>query len=364
MKINKYLNKITKTDILIICLGLVFLIGLLDYITGTEISLSILYLIPIVVIAWKAGRKRAILLAFLCACVWAFTNGISNTEVQVFNSTHLWNTLVRFGFFITIALLMDKVINYKTGLEEKIHQRTAELWMEIESRIKTEKELKSKSDKLSLLAKRMQIIREEENTKIAREIHDELGQALTAIKIEILTLSKKYANNKFIVDRLFIVTDIVDGIIKAVRKISTRLRPRLLDELGLLPAIEGHLKDVQNRTGIDCNITGSDENLKLNQDVSNNIFRIYQEAITNIIRHSRATKVSVKIFSNYKEKLIMEINDNGIGLPEGYMDKTNSLGILGMKERALTLKGTVDVLPGKYVGTKVIIMIPLNHKGK
>jgi signal transduction histidine kinase len=361
MKFNEYLNKIGKTGIFIFGLVVIILIGLLDFIVPKEISLSILYLIPIVIVAWKVGKFKAIVIAFISACVWAASNEFTGSDWLVINTTNIWNTLVRLGFFIIIAVLIDMVIKYKFSLEEKILLRTSELSAEIESRTKTEKELKKKSDKLSLLTKRIQVIKEEENTKIAREIHDELGQALTAIKIETVSLSKKYANDQLIVDRLFIVTDIVDDIIKSIRKISTRLRPRLLDELGLIPAIEWHLKDFQNRTGINYTLESSSDSFKLTQAVSNNIFRIFQEAITNIIRHSRAKEISINIHNNSSGKFIMEITDDGIGLPEGYMDKTNSLGILGMKERAQMLKGTVDVIPAPECGTKVIIKVPLNH---
>lgn len=361
MKLYEKLNKISKNGIVIISFFCVFFIGFIDYITKKEISLSILYLIPIIITAWRAGRFHAFIIAFLSSLVWAVSNGITDTNQLVINATHVWNTLVRLGFFIIVTILIDMVIKYKYSLEEKILLRTSELSAEIQTRINTEKELKKKSDKLSLLTKRIQVIKEEENTKIAREIHDELGQALTAIKIETVSLSKKYANDQVIVDRLFIVTDIVDDIIKSIRKISTRLRPRLLDELGLIPAIEWHLKDFQHRTGINYSLDASNDSFKLNQSVSNNIFRIFQEAITNIIRHARAKQVSINIHNNSAGKFIMEITDDGVGLPEGYLDKTNSLGILGMKERAQMLKGTVDVLPANNGGTKVLIKIPLNH---
>lgn len=360
MKIVAYINKTGKIGSITFSIVLVFLIGLLDYIIASEISLSILYLFPISVIAWMKGKNYAIFIAFLSACVWAVSNGMTNQDLQIFNTTHIWNTLVRLGFFIIITQLLDKVINFKFSLEEKINRRTEELSSEILARIETEKELKKKSEKLSLLTKRIQNIREEENIKIAREIHDELGQALTAIKIETVALSKKYSNDQVIVDRLYIVTDIVENIIKTIRKISIRLRPRLLDELGLIPAIEFYMKDFKIRTGINYRLNIPDENFNINNTSSNNIFRIFQEAITNIIRYSQAKEVTVKINKNGSGIFVMEIKDNGIGLPEEYMDKIDSLGIIGMKERANMLKGTVDVLPGKDSGTEVILKIPLN----
>ena len=225
---------------------------------------------------------------------------------------------------------------------------------------KVEDELKSKSENLRQLIIRIENIKEEENTKIAREIHDELGQALTAIKISLTSLSKNYSNDKDIVEHLYLVNSTIDETIKSMRKISTRLRPRLLDELGLLPAIQWQLREFQTRTGIRCILTTSDEDIKLESSISTNLFRIFQEALTNISRHSKASNVKISIFYENVGMLTMDIKDNGVGIPKNVSEKSGRLGILGMKERAQILGGGLEVISCENEGTEVIVNIPIN----
>lgn len=225
---------------------------------------------------------------------------------------------------------------------------------------KVEEELKNTSENLRQLIMRIENIKEEENTKIAREIHDELGQALTAIKISLTSLSKNYSNDKDIVEHLFLVNSTIDETIKSMRKISTRLRPRLLDELGLLPAIQWQLREFQTRTGIRCILTTSDEDIKLESSISTNLFRIFQEALTNVSRHSKATNVKITIFYEQVGMLTMDIKDNGVGISKSVMETSGRLGILGMKERAQILGGGLEVISRENEGTEVIVNVPIN----
>jgi len=207
----------------------------------------------------------------------------------------------------------------------------------------------------------MHMIREEESTTISREIHDELGQALTAIKIDVAWLSKRYANDSALIESLFMISNTIDDTIKTVRRISTRLRPRLLDELGLIPAIEWQVKEFRTRTGIKVDLFVPGDNINLTSVVSSALFRIFQEAITNVARHSKATNLLVEINENNR-KLNMKIRDNGTGLPEDYMNKDHSLGILGMLERASSIGGNVELTYVPGGGTEVLVKVALNHQ--
>jgi len=362
LKIREYINRISKTTIVIVSLFLILLIGLIDFFTGVEFSVSIFYLIPISLVTWYAGKYEALFTAVICALIWLYAD-MQDIQRYSVSAIPYWNALVRFGFFLVVVYLVNALKVLNNELERKVKNRTIDLMAEINERKNTEEELYRKSEKLRQLIKRTQNIREEENSKIAREIHDVLGQSLTAIKIETVSMSKKYSNNTELVDRLFGVVNTIDDTIKSVREISTRLRPRLLDELGLLPAIEHQLREFQTRTGIRCSLTSVDENLKLNSTVSTALFRIFQEAITNVARHAEATNVKVRINNTSSPNctLTMEIIDNGIGLPHDYLEKSQSLGILGMKERAQILGGTIDFISAEDWGTAVVVNVPTNN---
>jgi signal transduction histidine kinase len=362
LKIREFLNNSSKITVILLGVALVLLIGFIDLVTGVEFSVSIFYLIPIYLVSWYSGKYEALFIALLSSLVWMYAD-VKDIQRYTISAIPYWNALVRFGFFLVVVYLLDALKILNKELEEKVKNRTVDLLAEINERKNTESELYRKSEKLRQLIKRSQNIREEENSKIAREIHDVLGQSLTAIKIEIISLSKKYSNITELVDRLYMVVNTVDDTIKSVREISTRLRPRLLDELGLLPAIELQLREFQTRTGIRCSLNAKDENLNLSPTVSTALFRIFQEAITNVARHAEATNVKVRINNpcSANETLTMEIIDNGIGLPHDYLDKSQSLGILGMKERAQILGGTIDFISADDWGTAVVVNIPTNN---
>lgn len=341
---------------------LVFLMGFIDYLTGSDLSFSIFYLIPIFILSWYSGKTDGTIIVLVGSVVWLGAN-VMGGDTKSVNAVIVWNTFVRFGIFILSVQLVNKLKKMHVGLEAEVAERTADLLAEINEREKAENELKNITEKLRKLTKRVQIIREEENKIIAREIHDELGQALTAIKIDIAWIGKKFSNNESVVESLHTISGTIDDTIKTVRKISTRLRPRLLDELGLFPAIEWQVKEFQNRTGVNCSLILPDDNIEINSTFSSAIFRIFQEAITNITRHSFAKNVYVEIISDNGSFLTMTIKDNGIGLPENYLYKEQSLGILGMQERAYSIGGSVDIKSTQGKGTEVLLKVPL-HKIK
>lgn len=354
----KTIENMTKPVRRLFGIFLVFLMGFLDFVTGPDISFSIFYLVPIMISVWYSGKKDGLLIALLSSVVW-LTVDIEGGFGSFLDAVAVWNTLVRFGFYLIIVFLINEVRKFQSELEHKVNDRTADLTAEISERKKAEEELKITTEKLRQLTKRIQVIREEENKIIAREIHDELGQALTAIKIDVAWLSKRYANDESMVESLFTISNTIDDTIKTVRKISTRLRPRLLDELGLLPAIEWQMKEFQSRTGINCSMVLPEDTVDLNSIASSAIFRIFQEAITNVARHAKATNLFINISVKDNGRLTLAIRDNGIGLPQNYHAKDHSLGILGMQERARTVGGKVEVKSVKEGGTEVLVKVPI-----
>ncbi len=232
---------------------------------------------------------------------------------------------------------------------------------DITERKRVEEKLRKTGLRLRNLASHLQTIREEERTAIAREIHDELGQVLTVLKIQITLVSNKLRDDQQeLKDKIISVSKMIDDTVEKVQRITAKLRPDILDELGLIPAIEWQAQEFQDVTGISCSFTLPRSELDLEEDKSTAIFRIFQEALTNIARHSKAKLISISI-QEKAENLILKIKDNGVGIAQEQTKDFKSLGIIGMKERALILGGevTIEGTPGK--GTEVRVQIPLNN---
>jgi signal transduction histidine kinase len=211
---------------------------------------------------------------------------------------------------------------------------------------------------LRALAARLQTVREDERSRTAREIHDELGQALTAIKLEFATLLRDLpAPQDSAKQRGRSILNLLDQAIQSVRRIATGLRPTILDDLGLVAALEWAADDFQTRTGTRCQISLPDVDVGPDPERATALFRIFQETLTNIARHANATHVSIRL-TEENGSVILEVHDNGIGIGEAQLSSRASLGILGMRERVLLLGGTLTIIgtPGK--GTLVRVLIP------
>ena len=211
---------------------------------------------------------------------------------------------------------------------------------------------------LRQLAARLQNVRDEERMRIARELHDELGQALTAIKMDIgWAAGRLPPGDKTFADRFHSTLALVDATIRNIRKVATELRPSILD-LGLNAAIEWLLEEFRSRTGLEYSLDLPTPEVEADPQLSTAIFRILQETLTNVARHSRATRIDVRLQRNDGD-LILEVQDNGQGISyQAPSDRAESLGILGMRERALALGGEVTVQSPASGGTTVRARIP------
>jgi signal transduction histidine kinase len=224
-----------------------------------------------------------------------------------------------------------------------------------------EEQLINSNEKLRALATRTQSVREEESIRIAREIHDELGSALTGLKMDMAFLDKRRSQlgagewHK----ELSALSELIDGIIKKVRNIATELRPSVLDDLGLAAAIEWQAQEFQRRTQIECRIVSLPETLTLSRDKSTALFRILQEILTNVGRHAHATVVEICL-EQRGPALTLEVSDNGRGIKEGEIANTKSLGLLGIRERALVFGGDVSFTGTGGKGTVVTVRIPID----
>jgi signal transduction histidine kinase len=229
-------------------------------------------------------------------------------------------------------------------------------------RIGAQEALRESETQLRALAARLQSAREEESIRIAREIHDELGQELTALKMGLSWMERKMSHctepDRLLGDKTHEMVKIVSQTLQSVRRITTQLRPRVLDDLGLAAAIEWQTMEFQTRTGIPCESTIDENSLALVREHATAIFRIYQEILTNITRHANATQVAVSM-KKVGNSIIFQVRDNGRGITKKEMTGTQSLGLLGMRERALTFGGCIQFESEKKKGTTVTVHIPL-----
>jgi two-component system, NarL family, sensor histidine kinase UhpB len=221
------------------------------------------------------------------------------------------------------------------------------------------KELEQSRAELRALAARLQTTREEERTRIAREIHDELGQALTALKLDLSWIETKQPRRTSGAFRLtdLSITSRIDETMEVVRRIASELRPSVLDQLGLEAAIEYLVQEAGKRTGIAVTLQ-AEEFPKLPDEVASHAFRIIQEALTNVARHSRATRVDVTV-RREGATLSLCVVDNGVGFAPEALSGLRSLGLVGMRERALACGGTLTIRGSPGAGTAIVVTIPM-----
>jgi signal transduction histidine kinase len=250
------------------------------------------------------------------------------------------------------------VLRSKVAVFVELYAKNANLARQIQERVVIEERLKQSEEKLRRLAAYLVSVREEERTHIAREIHDELGQVLTGLKMDVTWVAQRLdAKQKNLHGKTQSMCGLIDSAIQTVRKIASGLRPEILDEMGLVAAIDWQAKDFQKRTGIRTRVELPPEGIKLDLERSTTTFRIFQEILTNVARHAHATRVEVK-FDITDAHMTLEVADNGVGIPEAKLNG-KSLGLLGIQERALHLNGDVAISGSSGQGTRVTVNIPL-----
>jgi PAS domain S-box-containing protein len=224
---------------------------------------------------------------------------------------------------------------------------------------------KRTEEELRALAARLQAVREEERTRVAREIHDVLAQELTRLKLDVVWLNRHLAlpldadKQKAVREKLTVMTAVTDMAIQSVQKIATELRPVVLDSLGLCAAVEWQARDFQARTGIACTATVPEQDVPLDRDRSTAMFRILQESLTNVLRHAQATRVDI-LLRPEAGQLVLRIQDNGCGIRPETLSNPMSIGLAGMRERALLLDGHLEIRSQPESGTTIEMRLPLS----
>jgi len=253
------------------------------------------------------------------------------------------------------AQLFEAIQDLNADLESRIAEKTVQLREAV-------RKLQLSRNQLRELARKQNKAIEEEQVRISREVHDGIGQSLTALKMDIVRM-QQLANKKdpAVNQQAETTFKLIQSTIELTRSIARRLRPSILDDLGLGAALEWYCADTQTRTKISCAFIDQIAELSIPSDIATETYRIAQEAMTNVVRHAQATEMLVTLKSD-SDHLIMTIKDNGIGIGEERLRNIASLGMLGMQERALRVNGklTIDSEIGR--GTTVVVQIPLGAK--
>jgi two-component system, NarL family, sensor histidine kinase UhpB len=251
----------------------------------------------------------------------------------------------------TDYVLKDRIARLVPSVRRALREESEKL-----ERRKAVEELRRSHEQLRHLAAHLQSVREEERAGVAREIHDELGQALTALKMD-LSMVVDRLDDADAVRQLKEDMALIDTTVQTVKKICTELRPALLDHLGLGAAIEWQAGEFQKRSGIKCDVSLEPDDFSVDIDLSSALFRIFQEALTNVLRHARATRVEAMLCER-DDNFVMMISDNGIGITKEQLSKANSFGLLGMRERVYAWKGDVFIEGTQNKGTTIKVIIP------
>lgn len=259
----------------------------------------------------------------------------------------------------------EEVTRLNAELEGRVAERTAELLHtneQLESVIttqkKTEQQLQRSRAELRSLSRHLQEVRESERSRIARVIHDELGQMLTALKIDLSWMRKKLPEEqRQLLDKTVEISKHIDETIRTVQEISAELRPGILDDLGLSAAMEWQAQEFQQKTGITCQIRSGVDCSTLEKQCATGLFRIFQESLTNIYRHSSATRAAVTL-REANETLTMTVTDNGGGISEEKLSDPKSLGLIGMRERVHSLGGKLTIGRLAGGGTRIRVALP------
>ena len=237
------------------------------------------------------------------------------------------------------------------------------IFRDLSERRRAERELLETNRQLQELSAALQIVREEERTRIARELHDELGQLLTGIRMEISWLGGRLLpDQKLLVDKVGAVKAQIDQTITSVRRISSELRPLVLDDLGFVAAASWFVDQFSVRTGIPVQLLLSADDLATGDSVSTALFRVLQESLTNVARHAKATKVEVSL-SLVNGIWVLNIKDDGVGFLHDW-GKAGEIGLLGMRERAQNLGGNFIVTTAPGEGTLIEVRIPAEKTGQ
>ncbi|MCZ7603975.1 MAG: ATP-binding protein [Melioribacteraceae bacterium] len=311
--------------------------------TINDLSFFVLGII-ISVVTLKRGHKlsKFYILALSGTVIGLFIIAAKNSNILPLN---FWTeNALQLGILWETVILSYSLGYRMSDLEKRVQERTFEL--------------SNRTEELRNLSEHLQNVREQERKYLATEIHDEFGGMLSALKIDVLSLQdNSQSNSKNKNEKISSMIKFIDSSIKKVQKFSAELRPEILDDLGLSDAIDWYGEDFEKRSGIKCNFhRNEDDELFINTELALTLFRIFQETLTNVLRHSKANEVNISLIVN-NDEIILTIKDNGIGISQEKIDDPKSIGLIGMRERINKWNGSIKISGSFNLGTEVKIRV-------
>ncbi|MEZ0369265.1 MAG: response regulator, partial [Candidatus Sericytochromatia bacterium] len=257
---------------------------------------------------------------------------------------------------------------HQAVLEQRVGERTEALSRSVQAleaenaqRRAAEDQLGQARDQLRALASRLLSIQEEQQKRISREIHDELGQAMTALKLDLGWLAAQLGEQEVLQAKIARMIPLVSGTITTIQRICAELRPGILDDLGLVAALEWLVQEFSERSGLSCRLDVEPEELDVPPELATTLFRICQEALTNVMRHAQARSVQIRLLCEDGE-IRLRISDDGVGIPAGRAEHPMSLGLMGMRERVQPWNGQIQILGSPGQGTEIRVRIAVNSE--
>jgi signal transduction histidine kinase len=339
--------------------------------TTSLIALLLLCGSGLYLILWLRDAPMLKWLMSLAAVFLVLSQIIDMTEeipavaaVGMFGAWHnqVERALLLGGLVLMIATLYVALFQ-TVGIKQALLKEQADLRDEIAERERARTALNDSRDQLRRLSAHMENLRENERAAVAREIHDELGQTLTSLKIELSSLKNHcgrhgHGSDTEIAEIVESMSEQINGTMQVVRRIITELRPGILDDLGIVAAVEWQARDFEKRTGIECEAVTDGGDIALGREKATAVFRILQEALTNVARHAHASRVTVEMRAD-AGKLRLAVADDGRGMDPAAARATPSFGLLGMRERAGQFGGDVQINSQRGAGTSVLLLMPL-----
>ena len=314
-----------------------------------KIASSPLYLLAIAIISYKGGQRTGIVCSFLFIGYYIYyfspPNALfhfSEEDIKKILSLSVI-TLILAYFTGHLKEKYDRLLFQFKTVEDQLHKEKKQNYSFQEGK---EENIDDPHEQLKQLAARLQGAREDERKLIAREIHDELGQVLTALKIDLSLFPKLLETNpiniSLVKEEIEIMNNLVDKSLDTINKIVQELRPIALEQLGLLNEIKSQANMLSSKSNIKIDVYSEVQNIHLSPEKNIEIYRIVQEALTNVLRHAKASKAEIVIKEDFA-KYIFEISDNGVGIKEEDLTSQTSFGIMGMKERAVVIGASLQI---------------------
>ena len=353
---------LTRSQVITTVIGLaaVVLLGLADYLTGPDISFTLFYLIPLSLVAWSSGRRAGFLLSLISAIVWLRVDLALGT-VYSNPLARYWNAAAKLGFFLVVVQLEVSLRALNRNLERLVKERTARLEDEVAERKRTEQALRDSEERFRRLAEHTIDSQEQERRYLARELHDEIGQVLTAVKTNLQALQLSDIP-RALAQRLEDSIGVVERALGQISDLSVDLRPSLLDDFGLVPALEWYARRQAQRSGFQVTFLANPEEMHLTPSLETTCFRVAQAALTNVARHARAKQVRIEL-NRTETELRLVVRDDGAGFDVAQaLERTahnENFGLLAMQERVRLVAGEIEFESAPRCGTQVRARFPL-----